>query len=343
MSLLPEADELRALLEQAPDSLIRTETLIEIKVQDTLLPIIGLALGSLDPQAPVLAIVGGIHGLERIGSEVVIAYLRSLTERLGWSKSIREQFSEIRVVMIPIANPAGMAEGTRCNANGVDLMRNAPVDSPHALRFFGGQRVSRHLPYFRGKPGAELEPELRAIESFLVRETFQSRASIVLDVHSGFGVRDRIWFPFAREPAPFPLLPEAAGLIHNFERAFSNHPYTIEPQSRSYCTHGDFWDYLFDLYYKTNAGAGRVFLPLTLEMGSWGWVRKNPRQLFSFLGAFNPVKPHRRRRALRRHLPLLDFLRDSVQSHGSWCALSDASRQILQEQALVRWFGAPGR
>ena len=48
------------------------------------------------------------------------------------------------------------------------------------------------------------------------------------------------------------------------------------------------------------------FLPLTLEMGSWLWVKKNPRQLFSRHGIFNPLIEHRQQRVLRRHLALLD-------------------------------------
>ena len=42
-----------------------------------------------------------------------------------------------------------------------------------------------------------------------------------------------------------------------------------------------------------------------MEMGSWTWVKKNPRQFFSLLGIFNPLIQHRQLRVLRRHLPLL--------------------------------------
>lgn len=34
---------------------------------------------------------------------------------------------------------------------------------------------------------------------------------------------------------------------------------------------------------------------------------KNPRQLFSRHGMFNPIKAHRIKRVLRRHADLLDF------------------------------------
>ncbi len=70
-----------------------------------------------------------------------------------------------------------------------------------------------------------------------------------------------------------------------FEEAYAHHHYVFEPQSRQYLTHGDLWDYL---YLKAAARPGRMFLPMTLEMGSWLWVKKNPRQLFSRHGIFNP-------------------------------------------------------
>ena len=59
-------------------------------------------------------------------------------------------------------------------------------------------------------------------------------------------------------------------------------------------------------------------MPLTLEMGSWTWVRKNPLQGLTSLGRFNPIKPHRLRRTLRRHLPLLEFLFHAAASYRAW-------------------------
>ena len=80
-----------------------------------------------------------------------------------------------------------------------------------------------------------------------------------------------------------------------------------------------------------------VFLPLTLEMGSWLWVKKNPRQLFSRLGMFNPVIAHREQRVLRRHLPLLDFLLRAALSHARWLP-GEAERDGHRRQALARWY-----
>ncbi|MCG8459603.1 MAG: hypothetical protein MI919_25265, partial [Holophagales bacterium] len=77
----------------------------------------------------------------------------------------------------------------------------------------------------------------------------------------------------------------------------------FEPQSRHYVTHGDLWDYAYQQAYQEE----RLLLPLTLEMGPWRWVKKNPMQ-FGPTGLFNPVKPHRVQRVLRHHMSLLEFL-----------------------------------
>ena len=99
------------------------------------------------------------------------------------------------------------------------------------------------------------------------------------------------------------------------DRTLPNHVYRVEQTAQAYTIRGDLWDYLYDR--RREAGAG-CMLPLTLEMGSWAWVRKNPLQALSTLGRFNPVRPHRHRRTLRRHLPLLDFLCHAVASYDAW-------------------------
>ena len=297
---LLELKDLTSMLAHVTDPLVRVRDLAVLKTSKFELPLKAISIGTTRADAPTLVLVGGVHGLERIGSHVVLSYLQSLLGRVGWSTALRSQLQEMRIVVVPVANPVGMAMGRRSNGNGVDLMRNAPVQSDHALPFFGGQSLTPWLPYYRGDYGGgehpELEPELKALKAFLEAETFQSRFTLALDVHSGFGRIDRVWFPFARETGPFPHLAEVSSLVQKFEAAFPHHPYKFEPQSASYCTHGDFWDYLYQLFYeqKSELSARALWLPMTLEMGSWMWIKKNPRQLFSFLPcmkAYHPTIP----------------------------------------------------
>jgi hypothetical protein len=121
------------------------------------------------------------------------------------------------------------------------------------------------------------------------------------------------------------------------DHTLPHHPYRMEPQARTYTVHGDLWDYLYDQH--AEQGKGGTFLPLTLEMGSWLWVKKNPRQVFNVLGAFNPIKPHRRRRILRRHLLLFDFLRRAVAAPASWAELDAGRRRAHEADAFARWYG----
>ena len=72
-------------------------------------------------------------------------------------------------------------------------------------------------------------------------------------------------------------------------------------------------------------------------MGSWLWVKKNPRQLFSRHGMFNPVAEHRLHRVLRRHTSWLDFLMRATCGHQEWLA-QGPTRLRLQERAVQRWY-----
>ena len=296
-------------------------------------PVITLGNPSLD--VPAVGFFGGVHGLERIGAEVVIAYLRSLVMRLPWDSLLHRQLEEVRLVFMPVVNPGGVWRGTRANPNGVDLMRNAPVDAIDRVPFLiGGQRISAALPWYRGPLGAPMQPESAALCQVVEQELLSRRFSIAVDCHSGFGVSDRIWFPFAHTAQPIRHLPEVHALTAIFDQTHAQHRYVFEPQSRQYLAHGDLWDHL---YLRACADPQRIFLPLTLEMGSWLWVKKNPRQLFSRHGIFNPLIEHRQQRVLRRHSLWLDFVARAACSHARWVP-SGAAREQHHEQAVARWY-----
>ena len=103
---------------------------------------------------------------------------------------------------------------------------------------------------------------------------------------------------------------------------------------RQILAHGDLWDFL---YRKAAERPQCVFLPLTLEMGSWLWIKKNPRQLFSRHGIFNPLIEHRQQRVLRRHLTWLDFVARAASGCRRWLP-EGAARERHREAALDRWY-----
>ena len=334
----PEFNELLEL-----ETLIRdgggqldTQVACEIAVGERQFPVYVIALGNPDPEVPVVGFFGGFHGLERIGTEVVLAYLRALVRRLPWDSVLHSQLQSVRLVFMPIVNPGGMWRGTRANPNGVDLMRNAPLEAREKVPFlFGGQRISPRLPWYRGALAAPMERENEAVCTVVQREFFGRHFGIAIDCHSGFGINDRIWFPYAHTAQPIAHLPEIHALKEIYDHAHPNHRYVFEPQSRQYLAHGDLWDYL---YQRATTLPEAIFLPLTLEMGSWLWVKKNPRQIFSRQGIFNPQIEHRQQRVLRRHVSWLDFLARAACGYRLWIP-NDQNRELHRERGMQHWYG----
>jgi hypothetical protein len=316
MAKLKEIEELIAI-QHLNHPLVHFEVLKEIQLKNNTYPIHGITIGSKDKTQPTLGLIGGVHGLERIGSQIIISFLKSLINQLSWDKILYENFSNYRIVCIPILNPAGMASYKRSNPNNVDLMRNAPIEAMgKVLPLISGHRISPLLPWYRGDEG-ELEIESQVLIDFVKQEIFPSKRSIILDIHSGFGLKDQIWYPYAKSQETFPLINQIHRLKNLLDKSYPHHIYKIEPQSANYMTNGDLWDYLFDLYQANNSDQS-IFIPLTLELGSWSWIKKNPLQFFSRLGLYHPIKKHRYSRIMRRHLHLIDFLMRATKNHESW-------------------------
>lgn len=334
---LPQLLDLQELVDLGGPHLQQRQV-CEVQAGEVSYPVHAITLGNPSLDVPAIGFFGGVHGLERIGAEVVLAFLRSLVMRLPWDGVLHRQLESLRLVFMPLVNPAGMVRGTRANARGVDLMRNAPLDAVARVPFLiGGQRLSAALPWYRGAVGAPMEPEAQALCQVVDEELLSRPFSMAVDCHSGFGLRDRIWFPHAHTAEPIDHLPELMALKGILDQTLTHHRYVIEPQSRQYLTHGDLWDHL---YLRACTQPGRSFLPLTLEMGSWLWVKKNPRQLFSRHGIFNPLIEHRQQRVLRTHVGWLDFMARAACSHRRWAPLDEGARAELRAQALAHWYGA---
>lgn len=331
---LPELAELEHLLQQG-GALLQRHHLGDVVLPGGSLPVLALTLGNPDPAVPSVGFFGGVHGLERIGAEVVMAFLASLISRLNWDSSLHRMLESLRVVFLPLVNPGGIWRGTRANPQGVDLMRNAPVEAgAGASPWVGGQRLSAKLPWYRGAEGLPMQAESQALCDLVERELLSHTQSLAVDCHSGFGLVDRIWFPYAHSARPIPHLAEMHALSQILDQTHAQHRYVFEPQSRQYLTHGDLWDHL---YLQACSRPACLHLPLTLEMGSWLWIRKNPRQLFSRHGMFNPLVSHRQQRVLRRHIAWLDFILRAAAGMPRWLPAGE-QRRWHEEQALNRWY-----
>ena len=331
---LPEYASMVQLVEQSQGRLIPKlyEVFNLTQEKGTTVPLVGFSFGSQQDTAPAITFVGGIHGIERIGSQVVLSYLHTLVQRMQWDSHFSDLLDKVRFNFLPVMNPTGMLLNSRANANGVDLMRNAPINAKDKVPWFiGGQKLSRHLPWYRGEG---LERENQILIDILKRECLHRPFNLVIDCHSGFGFKDRLWIPYAyRKRPPFNVASYFA-LYQLWQRTYPHNDYLFEPQSRKYTTHGDLWDYVAKL---VKHEFNQPFLSITLEMGSWNWVKKRPRQLFSYQGLFNPSVQHRWARVQRRHIVLFDFLTQACLNFAHWLPMNDAIHPI-RKAAIKHWY-----
>ena len=329
-------EELELLLKMF-DGLGRVQKVDEITHQGLSYPIWTLSIGSQNPEHPVIGFFGGVHGIEKIGSEVLFAYLKTILSLLKWDDAFKERLTKSRLVFMPIVNPVGVAKRRRSNGNSVDLMRNSPLDGEEkGGPFYYGHRYGPWLPYYRGKEGHPMERESQALCDFVQKELLGAKHSMAVDLHSGFGARDRLWFPYAYSRKPFPELGKTHALKALFEETYPNHFYVLEPVSRQYTIHGDLWDYIYEENRKKPNS--NFFLPLTLEMGSWIWLKKNPMQIFWPSGLWHPIKPHRFQRIMRRHLNLFDFLHRVMVANGHWMHLTPEEEQFHYKKGVKLWY-----
>lgn len=333
--VFPELAQLELLIDQLGNR-AQVELIDCIPYKNRQFPIYSIVLGSMRSDVPVLAFFGGVHGLEKIGSEVILSYLQTIIQLLDWDEEFVARLQKSRLVFMPIVNPVGVFRGTRCNGNGVDLMRNAPIESIGASKLYSGHRLSPMLPWYRGN-SEQMEAEAQALCKVVQRYVSNAPLSIALDLHSGFGIHDRLWFPYASCKKPFPGIAVAHALKQQFDSCYPNHFYQIEPMSQEYVINGDLWDFLYGDFLHTGTKYSQ-FLPLTLEMGSWLWLRKSPLHLFQRHGLFHPLLPHRQQRILRRHFTLFDFLYRSLLFPTKWASLNPNQLALHQQQAMALWY-----
>ncbi|MFT5587779.1 MAG: murein tripeptide amidase MpaA, partial [Cognaticolwellia sp.] len=121
-------------------------------------PILGLEMGPKD--APSWRITGAHHGDEAISSELAMEVAQALLDNTGaWAGLIES----LHITLIPVVNPDGLAQGSRYNANGVDLNRN--------YDFEWGDGT------FRG-PAPFSEPETRSVRTLSLYRSHHAGLSL---------------------------------------------------------------------------------------------------------------------------------------------------------------------
>jgi protein MpaA len=117
-------------------------------------PIVALVRPVVAPRRRVV-VVGGLHGNEPVTPPTVRGFVAA------------EHPDDVELWLVPEANPDGVAAGSRCNANGVDLNRNFPW----------GWRADD------GGPAPSSEPETVALTGLVDR----LQPDLVVWVHQPYG------------------------------------------------------------------------------------------------------------------------------------------------------------
>lgn len=257
-------------------------------------------------------VIAGVHGLETIGIRVLLDFLDDIFARKTSVLYQEIKNGEVGIVCIPILNPGGVALKRRSNPKGVDLMRNSGVEAVKAPFFFGGHKYSNIFPYYRGKV---LQTESRVLDRFFHEYFLKAENEMipVVDIHSGFGVVDHVWWPYASTHEPCVDETLFQKIAFHFTNSLNHFLYRFGPQSETYTTHGDLWDRLYDRFQKITHETRTVqksrFLPLTLEIGTWSDINIDPLKLFRKRGIFNPARESKQKSIVSHRKFLTDMMR----------------------------------
>ncbi len=81
-----EMDDLEDLIHKFGE-LARTRVVAEVSSNNKTFPLYCISISSSRPTDPAVGIFGGVHGLERIGSEVVLSFMHTLLEWIRWDRN----------------------------------------------------------------------------------------------------------------------------------------------------------------------------------------------------------------------------------------------------------------
>ena len=92
----------------------------QIRIKDKTYTMRLLSVGEAPKDAPTLVLIGGVHGLESIGVDILLNYIKALIHQSAWSDTTRAMLKSVRLLALPMANPSGIAKNSRANGHGVD-------------------------------------------------------------------------------------------------------------------------------------------------------------------------------------------------------------------------------
>src|SRR5690606_38454707 len=105
---IPELQQIESIIKWSDKAHLFSKVLCHVPCEDELLPVYALTLGNRADNVPCITYVAGIHGLERIGTQVVITFLEGFLERLAWDQVTADLLQKVRIHILPLVNPVGM-------------------------------------------------------------------------------------------------------------------------------------------------------------------------------------------------------------------------------------------
>lgn len=177
--------EIRAMVDSIQSSSIAKVESIGLTHQQR--PIEAIRISAAQGKVPRLLCIGGIHGSEWVGTEMVLQLMNKLVSEYGKNQRITDLVNEREIWLIPIVNPDGFVRRQRKTAQGVDLNRNFGVGFSNKGLL---ERWKRWLHYPGPYPFSE--PETQALKTFVERHDFVASISF----HSFGGV---IYFPYGHK------------------------------------------------------------------------------------------------------------------------------------------------
>lgn len=112
-----------------------------------------------------ILILGAIHGDEPASKTLAQALVYDI-------QRTRSYPNDVRILILPVCNPDGLAKGTRHNASGIDLNRNFPADNRVNNAKYGTEALT--------------EPESRLLHDLIVAE----KPSRILTIHQPYSCID---------------------------------------------------------------------------------------------------------------------------------------------------------
>jgi hypothetical protein len=132
-------------------------------------PIEMYSFGNVEGGTRPVLVMGAIHGDESASDDVARGLLEEMSRDPGAAAGVP-------IVIIPVANPDGLAMGTRTNVNKVDLNRNFPAKNWGQVS--ATRAATRRGP--RGGSAPASEPETRALIAVIER----LKPRLIITVHS---------------------------------------------------------------------------------------------------------------------------------------------------------------